>query len=82
MPKIRKIETFFCTRDVCLFVYLFVYLCDSTSQGQGSEVTEAVFCLQAKKSLHSGSYERTEAEGKVGATSRAVEAEGRRRCQK
>ena len=26
-------------------------------QGRGSEATEAVFCLQAKKPLHSGSYE-------------------------
>ena len=26
-------------------------------QGRGSEATEAVFCLQAKKTLHSGSYE-------------------------
>ena len=26
-------------------------------QGRGSEATEAVFCLQAKKALHSGSYE-------------------------
>ena len=26
-------------------------------QGRGSEATEAVFCLQAKKLLHSGSYE-------------------------
>ena len=28
-------------------------------QGRGSEATEAVFCLQAKKPLHSGSYEHT-----------------------
>ena len=27
-------------------------------QGRGSEATEAVFCLQAKKTLPSGSYER------------------------
>ena len=27
------------------------------SQGRGSEATETVFCLQAKKPLHSGSYE-------------------------
>ena len=27
-------------------------------QGRGSEATEAVFCLQAKKPLPSGSYER------------------------
>ena len=26
-------------------------------QGRGGEATEAVFCLQAKKPLHSGSYE-------------------------
>ena len=26
-------------------------------QGRGSEATEAVFCLQAKKPLHNGSYE-------------------------
>ena len=27
-------------------------------QGRGSEATEAFFCLQAKKPLPSGSYER------------------------
>ena len=26
-------------------------------QGRGSEASEAIFCLQAKKPLHSGSYE-------------------------
>ena len=49
----RKASNFF--RNV-LSQTLFVYLCDSTSQGRGSEATEAVFCLQAKKPLRSGSY--------------------------
>ena len=30
---------------------------DIMRQGRGSEATEAVFCLQTKKPLHSGSYE-------------------------
>ena len=32
--------------------------CIIMRQGRGSEATEAVFCLQAKKPLPSGSYER------------------------
>ena len=35
----------------------YVYRVIITRQGRGSEATEAVFCLQAKKPLHSGSYE-------------------------
>ena len=31
--------------------------CIIMRQGRGSEATEAVFCLEAKKTLHSGPYE-------------------------
>ena len=35
----------------------FIFFKKIMRQGRGSEATEAVFCLQAKKPLHSGSYE-------------------------
>ena len=39
--------------DECLRANMSIIM----RQGRGSEATEAVFCLQAKKPLHSGSYE-------------------------
>ena len=44
--------SYWVTTRVFLFWVLVIM-----KQGRGSEATEAVFCLQAKKPLHSGSYE-------------------------